>query len=145
MPFRFNNIETELISKILRQKPVEIDNSYTWNIIDPDNLKPLILTIHNDVNIGNNQLGSMVSVQSRHGYYELHNIKHIMAFEPDEVIFLTEENNTLSCLIIGIRSTCSLYSNINKQLLSSDLSELHPANILSIMQLLITEPLIEQL
>lgn len=144
MKFKFNESNIETISQILKQKPDIFLDSWTWNVKDPDGHKPLIISIYNDVDISADQNGSIVSVQSRYGYYELHNIKYFLPFEPDELIFLTENQNCLSCLIIGKNSTCSLFSNINKDLLKLNFAEIHPAVLMAAMQLSITESVIEE-
>jgi hypothetical protein len=109
----------------------------------PDNSKPLVFTIYNSVDLGGGITGSMVSVQTRHGYYELHGINEILFFEPDEIILIKSDDKYLSCLILGSECTCSVYSNIRRDILKSDFSELHPAVLLSAMQLSITESVID--
>jgi hypothetical protein len=62
-----------------------------------------------------------------------------MFFEPDEIIFIAHDNEFMSSLIIGKQCTCSLYSNISVKILKSDFADLHPAVLLSAMQLSIAE------
>jgi len=45
-------------------------------------------------------------------------------------------------LVIGKNSTCSLFSNINKDLIKLNFAELHPAVLMAAMQLSITESVI---
>ncbi len=143
MAFRFKDDDIIIISQILKQNPELFLDSWTWNLKDPDGHKPLIITLYNNIELSADNCGSIVSVQSRHGYYELHNIKYFLPFEPDELIFLSENNNTLSCLTIGKNSTCSLFSNINKDLLKFNFADLHPAVLMAAMQLSITESVLE--
>jgi hypothetical protein len=55
------------------------------------------------------------------------------------VIFLQNTESKVSSLIIGKNSSCSLFSNISRDILGADFSELDPAVLLSAMQLSLTE------
>lgn len=135
----FNNDDIEKISQTLGAEPKAYENAWTWNLVNQGYSKPLVFTIYSDIQLGDNTNGSMVSVQTIHGYYELHDIKSFMYFEPDEIIFITHNEQYLSSLIIGKQCTCSLYSNISVKILKSDFADLHPAVLLSAMQLSIAE------
>lgn len=132
-----NNIDTTLGAK-----HKEFEGARTWTLRSPDNSKPLVFTIYDDVPLGD-ETGTLVSVQTRHGYYELHGVNSLMFFEPDEIILIKNDSSHLSCLIIGSGCTCSLYSNISTALLKSDITELHPAVLLAAMQLSITDSAID--
>lgn len=143
MNYKFKNDDIEKISEILGNKPQEYDSSWMWNISDPDGNKPLIISIYNDIDYIDNNI-SLISVQSRYGYYELHTLTNIMYIEPDEIIFISQYNDNLSCMVIGRNFTCSLFSNINKNLLQKDITTLPPAILMSVMQLSITEGIITE-
>lgn len=139
MAFSFINQDIETISNILGQKPETFENSWTWNLQNDDSDKPMIINIYNSINFDSDKEGSIISVQTRHGYYELHNITHYIVFEPDEIIFVCSKKKTLSCLIIGKGNTCSFFANIHKKMLRRDPSELDPAVLLAVMQLSLIE------
>jgi len=144
MNYKFSDAEINKISEILDQKPEKADNSYMWKLVSPDNPKPLVFTIYTDVGLGKDTIGAMIAVQTRHGYYELHNITGFMFFEPDEIIFTNSNEEYISCLVIGKQSSCSLFSNIRRELLNADFAELDPAVLLSAMQLSVTEDLVNE-
>ncbi len=139
MSFKFEEKDIERISELLGTKPEEFGNSWVWHLKNIEHDKPMVVTIYNDVEFGEEQIGPLVSAQTRHGYYELHSIMGYLLFEPDEVIFVCDLGKYVSCLIIGKGNTCSLYSNIRKEILEADFSELEPAVLLSAMQLSIVE------
>jgi hypothetical protein len=143
MGYLFTEEDIKVISDTIGIKPKQFEDSWTWNIKDPGETKPLIFTLYNHIDLGAGKIGSLLSVQTRHGYYELHNCTSFMPFEPDEIIFMQSGIEYLTCLIIGKQSTCSLFSNIKRELLKSDFSELHPAVLMSAMQLSITESILE--
>lgn len=142
MPFYLSEEDIKKIDLMLGAVHQDFEDAHTWTLKSPDNSKPLVFTIYNNVGLGNAE-GTLVSVQTRHGYYELHGITSVMYFEPDEIILIKDDFEHLSCLIIGSGCTCSLYSNISKGLLKSDITELHPAVILAAMQLSITDTIID--
>lgn len=141
MSFKLKSEDITKINNALGAKAKEFEGAYTWSIKNQDNSKPMVFTIFDNVDLGGSK-GAMVSVQTRHGYYELHDLNSIIYFEPDEVILIKSDDEYISCLIIGGGCTCSLYSNIKRNLLKADFADLHPAVLLSAMQLSITENII---
>ena len=99
----------------------------------------MIINLYNSINFDGDKEGSIISVQTRHGYYELHNITNYIVFEPDEIIFICSKKKTLSCLIVGKGNTCSFFANIQKKMLRRDPTELDPAVLLAVMQLSLIE------
>jgi hypothetical protein len=83
--------------------------------------------------------GAVVSAQTIHGYFELHNIAQFVPVEPDEVIFVGEEGTRVSGLVIGREGACSLFANVDRATLSADFNTLEPALLLAAMQLGLVE------
>lgn len=139
MNFVFNKEDIEKIENVLGERSQRVENSYSWRLSNKNNLQSLSFTIFNEVQLCDDAKGVLISVQTNHGYFELHNCTNYIIFEPDEVIFINQTAELLSSLIIGKNSTCSLFSNINKQILKGNLSDLDPAVLLAAMQLSLTE------
>lgn len=142
MSLIINGEDVEKISEILGAKPEIFDDSWTWKIVKQQGAKPLVLALNTNVDLGGGNNGTLVTVQTQHGYYELHGPESYMYFEPDEVIFISYNADTLSCLIVGKEASCSLFSNIRREILNTDFAELHPAVLLAAMQLSITESML---
>lgn len=138
----FTEKEINLITNILEQKPKISDNSYLWSLVNPISKQSLNLTIYNNIEFGEKLFDSIISVQTQQGYFELHDCTAFFIFEPDEIFFIHSHNNKLSCLIISKECNCSMFSNIDKDLLSSDFSELDTRLLLSAMQLSIIESIL---
>lgn len=83
--------------------------------------------------------GGMLSAQTSYGYFELHSVSRYVGVEPDEVIFVGEEGDRISGLVVGRLGNCSLFANVDRSILSSDFSSLDPSLILAAMQLGLTE------
>ncbi len=139
MSYKFNDNDINRISELLCCEPDVIDNNRTWSLRNVESDKPMHVSLYNDVQLADGMSGSLVSVQTRHGYYELHNLSGYILFEPDEVIFISQQEEVVSTLIIGKGNTCSLFSNIRKDLLGICFAELDPAVLLSAMQVSIVE------
>ena len=139
MAYNFTSADIENISKIIDVQPNDSGGSWSWKIVNEKSKQSLLFSIYNEINLGDGEIGSLVSVQTHQGYYELHDCSAFLLFEPDEVIFINATDKFVSCLVIGKGCTCSIFSNIRRELINSDFSTLDPAVLLSAMQLSITE------
>ena len=142
MNFVFSNKDIENIAKVLGSKPEKIAESWSWHLHNPKTKQSLVFTICNKVNLGKKYKGAVISVQTHHGYYELHDCSAFLIFEPGEVIFTNANKKKVTCLIVGKQCTCSMFSNIRREILSADFSTLDPAILLSAMQLSLTESIL---
>lgn len=95
---------------------------------------PVVMTIST---IGTD--ATLLSAQTVHGYFELHNMVRFVPVDPDEVIFVAEEGDRISGLVVGATGTCSLFSNVTRANLSADFTTLDPALLLAAMQLGLAE------
>jgi hypothetical protein len=142
MPFSFSKEDIEQISEILGEKPQQMDASWSWRLANDHGNLSLVLNIYNEVELGAESKGSLISVQTKHGYFELHDCDSFLVFEPDEIIFVESSEKTVTSLIVGKSCTCSLFSNISKDVLNADFASLDAPVLLSAMQLSLTESVI---
>ncbi len=122
------------ISTLLEQEPDIIDNCYTWSIENSKYSTPIYFSIYLNVNI-ENQPTALISIQTVHGYYELHNVTNFTVFPPDELFFSSLNNDKISSLIISKNSGVSLFANISKDILNSEIAELDSSLVLAALQL----------
>lgn len=142
MAIFFTKEDIDKISKMLDAKSEEFDRGWSWNLKNPANKQSLVFTVYKDAQVSESAKGSLVSVQTQHGYFELHDCDAFMLFEPDEVIFTQSGNNRVNCLVIGKECNCSMFSNINRAILNADLTDIDSPVLLSAMQLSLTESII---
>lgn len=135
----FTDKDINIISKTLEAEPQVSENAWSWRLHNVESRQTLVITLYNNVNFEKEDNGSLISVQSQHGYFEMHNPTGYMIFEPDEVIFLQYDNKYVSSLVIGRQCTCSMFSNIERNILNADFRELAPPLLLAAMQLSIAE------
>ncbi len=147
MEFSFTDSDIQIISKTLDVNITKTNESYSWQMSNKQTGQSLYVSIYNhsqvsNPNVSNSKNGSLVSVQSTHGYFELHDCSAYLDFENSEVIFIQSTNDKLTTLVIGKNCSCNMYANISKDLFEKDISELDNSMIMSFMQLSITEGLL---
>lgn len=142
MPYTFTNDDIEKIDEILNTKAQNNGNNWTWRVSNSETNQSFVISIYNNVSLHNNDDISIISIQTKQGYYELHDCFAYLVFEEDEIIFIQASEKYVSCLVISKQGTCSMYSNINRDILNADFSKLDPAILMSAMQLSLTENLL---
>jgi hypothetical protein len=139
MAICFNENDIKQISDSLGSTPQTLDGAYSWRLSNPETSQTLIFYVYEKLDMPDLTPISVVSVQTKQGFFELHNCTHFMIFEPDEVIFINLKHDTVSCLTIGKNATCSVYSDIDLQLLNADITKINSNLLLSAMQLSLLE------
>lgn len=139
MAICFNISDIEQISKSLGCGPQTADGAYSWKITNTETNQSLIFYIYEQLELPDSTPITVISVQTKQGFFELHNCTHYITFEPDELIFISTQKDTVSCLTIGKNASCSLYSNISMQLLNADITKVDSNLLLSAMQLSLLE------
>lgn len=143
MTFSFTYDDISKITGVLGSAPKVTDDENLFRLVNPDSRQSLTLSLHNFVSLGENAIGALVVVQTQHGYFEMHGCSGFMIFEPDEIIFVSAHDEFVSCMVVGKQCTCSLFSNVRREILSADFSELDPRVLMSAMQLSLTEAIFE--
>jgi len=83
---------------------------------------------------------SLISVYTTNTHLQLQKSNYfILSSVLDEVIFVSENNKTVSGLIISQQGDCALYSNIDKKLLRSDFRKLSSEKLISAVALSLIE------
>ncbi|MGB9702393.1 MAG: hypothetical protein ACPL1A_06675 [Candidatus Kapaibacteriota bacterium] len=121
------NIETNLIKELSNFFEVEADvfeTSITWTIVNNGTGLSLILQLFNVLKTEQQTFENVINVQTLQGTFELHNCTDYFIFAPDEIFFWNKSNGRLNCLVVGKQATCSLYSNID-----IDILQLEPQNL----------------
>lgn len=142
MSYSFTNSDIESIAKFLNTDFRDFGNVWSWKVENPTNKQALVVSLYNEAIIDGKSTGTLLSVQTLHGYFELHDVDGYLILEPDEIIFYQMTETKVSSLIIGHQATCSSYSNISREILKSDFTTLDPAVLLSAMQLSLLENVI---
>jgi hypothetical protein len=82
----------------------------------------------------------LISVYTNNCHLQLQNCtKFIVSQMLEEVIFISEDKELLSGLIVSKQGDCALYSNVSKKTLTADFSQLNSEKLLSAVALSVTE------
>ena len=131
----FDKDSLNKIEELLSAKFEKSDDSYSINIKDSKNKTSISLEI-----LIENEGGCLISVYTSNCHLQLQSCSSFLISEMlEEVIFISETVDKLSGLIISTKGDCSLYSNVNKDILNKDFSELSSEKLLSAVALSVTE------
>lgn len=123
------------IGKLLGNPMLETESGWKINLVSKLKKTEISLEIYPE------QDGTaLISVYTENAHLQLQECNSIILSEMlSEVIFTAECGDKISGLIVSMQGDCSLYSNVNKKLLSSDLSELTSEKLIAAVALSLTE------
>ncbi len=139
MAFSFSDQDIRSISQTLQADVQALERSWYFRLANAETGQSLAITIHNDVRLDQDTTGSLITAQTQHGYFEIHDCSGFVVVEPDEIIFVSSNGDTLSSLVVGASCTCSLFANIRKSIINADFAQLDASILMAAMQLSLTE------
>lgn len=140
--FEFTQKDFNKIAKVLGGKFDPCDQCLRMVLEHREENRKLSLEIYPDIAIGKDK-GNLVSVYTAAAHMQLHFCSGYVTSEMlGEVTFIGEHHGRLSGLIIEKGAACSLYSNVNRSILSGDFTQLGPEVMLSGIALSLAEPCI---
>jgi len=142
MSFEFKEEDMKKISQVLGVKPKHQGNHYRFEIDNYKLKRKLSLEIFPNIPIGKRN-GNLISVYTQNAHLQLHFCSGYVVSEMlGEVTFVSEQQGKLSGLIIEREGGCSLYANVDRELLSGDFTKLGPEVMLSGIALSLTETIL---
>lgn len=143
MSFTFSPADFRRIGKLLNTRPKVMGTNYRYEVGGTDPHRRLALEIFPHIRIGNEK-GNLVSVYTESSHLQLHFCSGFVVSEMlGEVTFIGEHNGKLSGLIIEKGGGCSLYANVDRELLSGDFTKLGPEVMLSGIALSLTDSILD--
>lgn len=140
----FNSESINKIGKILNTRPKKIKNCYRYELINKIEKRKLALEIYPKIKIGNRK-GNMITVYTLNSLLQLHFCNGvILSEELNEVTFIGELNGKLSGLIVERNAGCSLFANVDKNILKGDFTKLTPEVMVSGIALSLAESLLKE-
>ncbi|HXF49315.1 MAG TPA: hypothetical protein VNL73_07820 [Verrucomicrobiae bacterium] len=133
------------IGRVLKAAEVEKQGEkFYLKIADAASRRSLSLEIYPDTTLGSEK-GAMVVVYTPTSHLQLHNVSGFVTSEElGEVTFVAESGGRLSGLVVERVAACSLYANVNRQLISGDFTKLGVEVMLSGVALSLAEELVEK-
>ena len=142
--FKFKSTHLKKLSKILGVPAKHKGNNIRFEIENRENRRKLALEIYPDLRIGKRQ-GNLVSVYTANAHLQLHFCSGFVVSDVlNEVTFIGEFNGKLCGLIVEKEGGCSLYANVDREILSGDFTQLGPEVMLSGIALSLTESILTE-
>ena len=143
MSFKFTPEKFIEIEEVLDTKFVKRKDQYRAVLLNTEKGRKLTIEIYPDINIGENK-GNLVSIFTPYTHSQLHFCTGFVASDVlEEVTFFAEYKGHLSGVIVERQAGCSIFTNVDADLLSGDFTKLAPEVMLSGIALSLTEPLLE--
>lgn len=135
----FDAIDIERIAQVLRCQAKLQGNCYRFEIAPDERQIKLSLEIYPDIPIGRSK-GNLITVYAPCAHLQLHFCTgYVVSESLGEVTFIGEFNGKLSGLIVEREGGCSLYANVDRNILSGDFTTLGPEIMLSGVALALAE------
>ena len=145
MKFKITEDKIAEIEKVLETKFVKRGDQYRTVLENMEQNRKLTLEIYPEIPIGE-KTGNLVCVFTKSAHAQLHFCTGFVASEIlGEVVFIGAHKGHLSGIIVEKAAACSIYSNVNAALLSSDFTKLGPEVMLSGVALSLAEHLLEEI
>jgi len=144
MKFKFTEKKIAEIENALETKFTKRGNQFRTILENADQNRKLTLEIFSEIPIGA-KTGNLVSVFTPSAHSQLHFCTGFVASEVlGEVVFIGEHNGRLSGIIVEKAAACSIYSNVDASLLSSDFTKLGPEVMVSSVALSLAEHILKE-
>ncbi len=142
MAFKFSEEDIKQIEKVLNTTFNKRDDQYRAVLENKEEGRRLTMEIYPDLQIGERK-GVLISIFTPYTHSQLHFCTGYVASEVlQEVTFFAEFSGRLSGIIVERQAGCSIFTNVDRKLLSGDFSQLAPEVMLSGIALSLTEPLL---
>jgi hypothetical protein len=144
MSFAFTDEHISQISRILGAEARHYGNHYRYELKGASADRQLALEIYPCIAIGEVE-GSLVSVFTPNSNLQMQHCSGMVVSElMGEVTFFAEAGGKISGLIVEKEGACSLYSNVDRGMLSGDFTKLGPEVMLSGIALSLTELMLDE-
>ena len=140
---KFSIEDAEIISKVLgAQKVSEEPDRFRIKIQNQEDKRSLSLEIFPEISLGKTR-GTLIVVYTGNSHLQLHNCTgYVVSEELGEVTFVSEAPERLSGIVVEQGASCSLYAALDRELISSDFTQLGVEVMLSGVALSLAEDIL---
>lgn len=140
--FNISPVDIDKIAHSLGVEKHDFGNHYRMYLDNKEEGRKLTLEIYPNIPIGTRK-GTLITVYTPNAHLQLQFCSGYVVSEMlGEVTFIGMSQGKLSGLIIEKGAACSLYANVDTELLSGDITQLGPEVMLSGIALSLTETII---
>jgi hypothetical protein len=141
----FAREKVDKIAKVIGAEKIEWDTDhFRIKVSSRESRRLLILEIYPNTPLGR-KTGPMIVVYAGGAHLQLHNCSGFVVSEDlGEVTFISETEDNISGIVVESDAACSLYSNINRELISSDFTKFGVEVMLSGVALSLAEDILQK-
>jgi hypothetical protein len=126
MSFAFKEADLRKLSRVLGVSAKQKGNNIRFELEGKESGRKLSLEIYPNIAIGKKK-GNLISVYTPSAHLQLHFCSgFVVTSLLHEVTFVGEQDGKLSGLTIEREGGCSLYANVDSEMLSGDFTRLGP-------------------
>ncbi|MBD3404028.1 hypothetical protein GF420_14140 [candidate division GN15 bacterium] len=143
MSVKFSQEDAERIGDVIGSEKVTFEaDHYRLKVTNAEEKRILVLEIYPETQLGRRR-GMLVVVYTGNSHLQLHNCTgYVVSEELGEVTFVAEKRDRLSGLVVERGAACSLYAGLDRDLISSDFTQLGVEVMLSGVALSLTEEIL---
>lgn len=143
MASSFTQTDADKIGALLGAEKVSLEKDhFRIKIRNAEERRELVLEIYPEIKLGKSR-GTLAVVYTGNSHLQLHNCSgYVLSEELGEVTFVAETSDRLSGLVVERGASCSLYAAINRELISSDFTQLGVEVMLSGVALSLAEEIL---
>ncbi|HZY10767.1 MAG TPA: hypothetical protein VFF29_06390 [Bacteroidota bacterium] len=140
----FRESDFKKLNKVLGVPGKHKGNNVRYELEGKNAERKVSLEIYPDIAIGKRR-GNLISVYTYNTHFQLHFCSgYVISNMLNEVTFIGECEGKLSGLIIEKEGGCSLYANVDREILSGDFTKLGPEVMLSGIALSLSEAILPE-
>jgi hypothetical protein len=142
MGFEFKQKDINALVQVLNIKPKRIGNTVRFEIENRKSQRKISVEIYPNINIGKRK-GNLITVYTPTAHLQLHFCTgYVVSKMLGEITFIGESEGKLSGLTVEKEGGCSLYANVDRNILSGDFTKLGPEVMLSGVALSLAEDIL---
>lgn len=136
MAFTFSDADLEHIGTVLGIHAKHEGSVARFELLNEANARRIVLEINRQITlpplVADDEPPNLVSVYAANSFLQLQGCTSFIASEElGEVIFFAKRGGVANGLVVEREAGCSLYANVDEQLLSTDFTQLPPELIMS--------------
>ncbi len=141
----FTKVDVEKIARVLSAEKITFEKDhFRLKVTNREEKRILVLEMYPEIVLGKTR-GMLVVVYTGNSHLQLHNCTgYVVSEELAEVTFVAENANQLSGLVVEKGASCSLYASLNRELISSDFTQLGVEVMLSGVALSLAEEVLDK-
>jgi hypothetical protein len=132
MSANFDQSDADKIGGVLAAEAVTFETDhFRIKLVNEEDRRSLVLQVYPEATLGKTR-GMLIVVYTGNSHLQLHNCTgYVVSDELGEVTFVSEKPAQLSGLVVERGASCSLYGGMNRELISSDFTQLGVEAMLS--------------